>query len=114
MTTSLESIKKTLLEIDPSLDGAESYEFYKAALVVLSAMFLGPDTTRLVEFTRLPWTFIATVRERMIRAQLWTDSSTRYDHWFFGDCEIRPGSFWVDVLVAVTCPRIRSRDNTTS
>ena len=67
---------------------------------MLSAMFLGPDTTRLVEFTRLPWTFIATVRERMIRAQLWTDSSTRYDHWFFGDCEIRPGSFWVDVLVA--------------
>ena len=84
MTTSLESIEKTLLEIDPGLNGAERYEFYKSALVVLSAMFLGPDTTRLVEFTRLPWTFIATIRERMIRAQLWTESSTRYDHWFFG------------------------------
>jgi hypothetical protein len=99
-TRNLEFVKETLLEIDHSLNGAKETESYKAALVLLSAMFLGPDTTRLVEFTRLSRTFIATIRERMIRAELWTESVTRYDHWFVGDCEIRRGCFWADVLVA--------------
>ena len=99
-TICLEFVKETLLEIDPSLNGAEETESYKAALVLLSAMFLGPDTTRLVEFTRLSRTFISTIRKRMIRAELWTESATQYDHWFVGDCEIRPGCFWADVLVA--------------
>jgi hypothetical protein len=99
-TTSLELVKETLLEIDPSLNGAEETESYKAALVLLSAMFLGPDTTRLAEFTGLSRAFIVTIRERMIRAELWTESMTQYDHWFVGDCDIRPSCFWEDVLVA--------------
>src|SRR5208282_6489925 len=99
-TTSLGFVKETLSEIDPSLNGTEENESYKAALVLLSAMSLGPDTTLLVEFTRLSRTFIATIRERMIRAELWTESETQYDHWFVGDREIRPCCFWADVLVA--------------
>ena len=99
-TTSLEFIKETLLEIDPSLKGAEETDSYKAALVLLSAIFLGPDTTRLEEFTRMSRAFIATICERMIRAELWTESVTQYDHWLVGDCQIRPGCFWADVLVA--------------
>ena len=67
-TISLKFVEETLLEIDPSLNGAEETESYKAALVLLSAIVLGPDTTRLVEFTRLSGTFISTIRERMIRA----------------------------------------------
>ncbi len=81
-TTRLGFVKEMLLEIDPSLNGAEDDESYKAALVLLSAMSLGPDTTQLVEFTRLSRTFIATIRERMIRAELWTESETQYDHSF--------------------------------
>ncbi len=99
-TTSLEFIKETLLEIDPSLKGAEETDSYKAALVLLSAIFLGPDTTRLEEFTRMSRAFIATICERMIRAELWTESVTYYDHWLVGDCQIRPDCFWADVLVA--------------
>ena len=99
-TTNLEFVKEALLEIDPSLNGAEETDSYKAALVLLSAMFWGPDTTRLAEVTQLSRTFIATIRERMIRAELWTESVTQYDHWFVGDCDIRPGCFWADVLVA--------------
>jgi hypothetical protein len=75
-TICLEFVKETLLEIDPSLNGAEETESYKTALVLLSAMFLGPDTKRLEEFTQLSRTFIAPIRDRMIRAELWTESVT--------------------------------------
>ena len=35
---------------------------------------------------RLSRTFIATSRERLIRAELGTEFVTQYDHWFVGDC----------------------------
>jgi hypothetical protein len=99
-TINLELVKQILWEIDPNLNGVEEDESYQTAIVLLSALSKGPDTTRFVEFTGLPRPFIATIREGMIRAELWTESETNCDHWFIGDSGIRPCCFWPDVLVA--------------
>lgn len=96
----LQFVKERLLEIDPSLEGREGDESYKTALVLLSALALGPDTARLAKFTQLPREFVATTRQRMIQAELWTEADTCCDHWFVGDAVFCVGIFWADVLVA--------------
>jgi hypothetical protein len=96
----LRFLKETLLELDPSLEGAEADECYEAALVLLSALACGPDTTALADFTELPREFVATIRQRMIRAELWTELDVSYDHWFVTDGVVCTTFFWLDVLVA--------------
>jgi hypothetical protein len=53
------TVKDTLLDLDPSLDGSETDEMYNTALVVLSALSCGPDVTRLAAFTGLPEAFVS-------------------------------------------------------
>lgn len=96
----LQFVKDTLLDLDPSLDGSETDEVYNTALVVLSALSCGPDVTRLAAFTGLPEAFVAAIRPRMIRAELWTDVSVSCDHWLFGEHNVDLVTFWVDVLIA--------------
>ena len=98
--TDLRLVKETLLELDASLAGTEEDESYKTALVLLSALACAPDTTRLAEFTQLPREFVAPIRQRMIRAQLWTESDACCDHWYVADGVFCTTFFWLDVLVA--------------
>jgi hypothetical protein len=96
----LSCVKERLLELDPGLKGHEGNEPYKTALVLLSALACGPDTARLAAFTALPPEFVAMIRQRMIRAQLWTEIDTCCDHWFVADGVFSTSLFWADALVA--------------
>jgi hypothetical protein len=96
----LEFVKATLLELDPSLEGSEEDESYNTALVLLSALACGPCTMRLAEFTKLPPEFVATIRQRMIRAQLWTELDVCCDHWYVAAGVVSITAFWLDVLIA--------------
>jgi len=98
--TDLRLVKETLLQLDPSLAGTEEDERYKTALLLLSALACAPDTTRLAEFTQLPREFVAPIRQRMIRAQLWTESDGCCNHWYVADGVFCTTFFWLDVLVA--------------
>jgi len=95
----LQFVKDRLLEIDPSVQGTEDTESYKAALILLSALVCGPNAKQLERFTGLPGDLIRQVRHRMIEAQLWTAVGICCDDWFIGDafCDTQ---FWADVLVA--------------
>jgi hypothetical protein len=57
-------------------------------------------TTRLGEFNKLPPEFVATIRKRMIRAQLWTELDVCCDHWYVAAGVVRITAFWLDVLIA--------------
>jgi hypothetical protein len=81
----LKFLKETLLELDPSIEGTKEGESYKTALVLLAAIACGPDTTRLADVTELPREFVAKIRQRMIRAQLWTEVDVCCDHWYVSD-----------------------------
>ena len=96
----LDFVKERLLELDPCLAGAEVDKSYETGLVLLSALSFGPDAARLAEFTELPQQFVATIRMRMIRAELWSESDTCCDHWFVTEDAFCAVSFWTDVLVA--------------
>ena len=96
----LQFVMDTLLELDPSLNGSEPGQTYNTALVVLSALTCGPDIRRLAAFTRLPEAFVAAIRQRMVRAELWTDIGVSCDHWQFGEHTVDLAAFWVDVLIA--------------
>jgi len=94
----LQFVKDTLLELDPSVRD-ESDETYKTAVVLLSAIVRGTEAIDLATFTGVPIEFVARIRQRMIRAELWTDLEADCDHW-----EVAPGvvsmtTFWTDVLV---------------
>ena len=77
----LQFVKDTLLELDPTWEGSEPDESYQTALVLVSALVCGSDIEGLAEFTQLPRTFVETIRHRMIRAELWTESDAFYAHW---------------------------------
>jgi len=96
----LQFVKHILSEIDPSLDGSQQNEAYNAALTVFSAIVCGPDPRGLAAFTGLPIEVVATIRERMIRAELWTELDVNCDHWFVAEDVVSSTAFWVDVLVA--------------
>ena len=68
--------------------------------MLLSALACGPDTSRLAAFTGLPEDFIVTIRQRMIRAELWIELTICCDHWEVGAGVVSMGAFWSDVLVA--------------
>jgi hypothetical protein len=96
----LQFVKDTLLDLDPSLADSAPDRTYNTALVVLSALTCGPDITRLAAFTGLPEAFVAAIRDRMIRAELWTEISVSCDHWQVGAHNLDLAAFWADVLIA--------------
>ena len=51
-----------------------------------------------MEFTQLPRTFVETIRHRMIRAELWTESDVFYAHWFGEGNLVCTTAVWLDVL----------------
>jgi hypothetical protein len=51
---SLEFIKETLTELDPTFEHTEEDDYYRTALVLLSALAYGPETRILARFTDFP------------------------------------------------------------
>ena len=98
--TNLRFVKEMLLKLDPSLASTQEDKSYNTAIVLLSAFACGPDTTRLAEFTHLPREFVAMLRQRMIQAQLWSETDVFCDHWDVAEGVFCTTFFWVDVLVA--------------
>lgn len=99
----LKFVKDTLLEMDPSLRDTEPDDSYDTALVLLSALAKGTDSSRLAAFTGLPLEFVAAIRQRMIRAELWTEVAVCCDHWEVAQGVVSTSAFWSDVLVAEGC-----------
>jgi hypothetical protein len=95
----LRFVKDTLSELDPTLDHDKRNASYNTALVLLSALVCGPNTGRLAAFTELRTDFVDAIRQRMIQAELWTDSDVLCDHWFVRDNVVSLSAFWSDTLV---------------
>ena len=96
----LQYVKDTLSGLDPTLKSCGASDTYNTAIVLLSALAYGPDTTRLAGFTSLPHQFVATIQQRMIRAELWTETGVCCDHWEVAEGVVSMSAFWADVLVA--------------
>jgi hypothetical protein len=96
----LQYVKDTLLELDPTLKNCEASDAYNRAIVLLAALTYGPGAMRLAEFTRLPYELVATIRQRMVRAELWTEDEVCCDHWEAAAGVVSTCAFWADVLVA--------------
>src|SRR4051794_15576450 len=82
-------IREVLLDFEPTLAEEVERETYQTAFVLLAALSCGSDISPLVRFTYLPVNLIATVRHRMIEAELWTESNTFCEHWFTSDDRLR-------------------------
>jgi len=96
----LQSVKETLIELNPDLLGSEEEEAYQAALILLSSLPCGPGTADLVAFTGLPPSLVAEVRGRMIAGELWSETGDCLNSWFTKNGVFRDVVFWADVLVA--------------
>lgn len=96
----LTCVKETLLELDPTLGSDEEDEGYCAALILLSSLVCGSDAAELTEFTQLPLSFVTAIRERMIAAELWSETTVCLHDWYTKDGFFRTSLFWADVLVA--------------
>ena len=57
---------------DPSRD---------AALVMIAALFLGPDTAAIATTTGISFEFVQCIGERLRASGLWTDVGTDYSDW---------------------------------
>ena len=78
----------------------EADDSYQTAIVLVSAIGLGPDTSRLADFTWLPRDFVEAIRQRMLRAELWTEVDVFYSHWFGAGKMMHLDRFSLDVMVA--------------
>lgn len=93
-------VKNTLFELDRIISIQEQPEVYRTAVVLLSAVICGPDTTHLMSFTGLPRSLIAPIRRRMIQAELWTELEACCSGWYDKEGRFCITSFRLDVLVA--------------
>jgi hypothetical protein len=92
-------VKKVVEDLDPSLQGWEDEDDYRVAVVLLTALTIGTRVGHLASFTGYPTDFIALIRTRMIRAELWTGNDTCCDHWFPSKRTVDGIAFWRDVSV---------------
>lgn len=88
-------IKKEVHRLDPALN--ESEDYFKTAVVMLSALKVGTDVDELVKFTRLPEPFIAERVGRLNASGIFDGDEIRAN-WF--DEENGGIAFWMDVAVA--------------
>jgi len=98
--TDLNFLRRTLIEIDPSLEGCEEDGSFKTALVLLAALSYGPSVGRLADITECLREFVSTISRRMIQAGLWTELDVCCDHWFASESVLIPAALWCDVLIA--------------
>jgi len=96
----LKFVRETLMELDPTLGDDAQDEEYQAALILLSSLICGPDARDLAAFTQLPLSLVIAIRQRMITAELWSETKVCLDDWYTKDGDFKDTLFWTDVLVA--------------
>ena len=96
----LDDVKEALAELDPTFERSADEDTYRTAVVLFSALVHGSDTEVLAQFTNFPREFVETIRQRMLQAELWTDTDVLCDHWFTEGDRVSLVAFCVDVLVA--------------
>jgi len=92
-------IEDTAEEFYPRPKGDEDHGEYRTAVVLIAAMGVGPNVSRLTDLTGYPQEFIAAISFNMREAGLWAEDGVCYEHWFEGDL-IRDVALWLDVMVA--------------
>jgi hypothetical protein len=96
----LDDVKEVLAEVDPTFEKSTDDDTYRTALVLFSALFHGTDTEVLARFTSFPREFVETIRQRMIQAELWTETDVLCDHWFIEENVIDSTAILLDQLIA--------------
>lgn len=95
---SAEDIRSMIHEWDPKL--AEESEWFQAALVMFSALYLGTGhgaALRLSKFTGVRYERVLWFRKNLLAAGIWKDGKTTCT---WDDPESGELSFWVDVGIA--------------
>jgi hypothetical protein len=95
----LRLVKEMVEELDPELRNQEDDLGYRVAVVLLSAVQLGPDVAKLSRSTGYEMALITDIWLRMQRAELWNEMDVCCDHWFLNNM-MSSTQFWLDVLVA--------------
>jgi hypothetical protein len=99
--TDITLIKDIIDRLDPSIAGEEGDPGYRAAVVLLAAVSVGPVVDKLVTLTGYETSFVNDICQRMYRAGLWSATEVRIDHWLAEDGDtIQAVQFWIDVLIA--------------
>ena len=96
----LDDVKEVLAELDPTFERSADEKSYRTAVVLFSALVHGPDTEVLAQFTKFPREFVETIRQRIIQAELWTETDVLCDHWFSNGNVIHPTAILLDLLIA--------------
>lgn len=85
----------TVRELDPDLD--EQDDGFKAAMVLVAGLMVGPITSKVSELTKLPLAFVEKCASNLEASGVWKDGKTHAD---WDDPEQGGWAFWMDVLVA--------------
>ncbi len=95
MIVTIDTIRKEVARLDPKLD-VES-DGYKAAVVLLSSLQVGPNIKRTAKFAQYPRAKVARFSRNLRKSGVWRGGKL-YVEWF----EEKNGgiAFWMDVCVA--------------
>lgn len=91
----LEKIQREVKRLDPKLHKNDN--LFKTAVLMFSALRVGPSTKRLVEFTGYPTSFVEPRVQRLRKAKIFVRGKVRCAWFEKAGGEI---AFWCDVLVA--------------
>jgi hypothetical protein len=96
----LQLIRREVEHLDPTLQGKEAEDDYRAGVVLLAAVWVtGADIDKLTMFTGYARDFVAAISLRMHKAGLWEEGGfVHSDHWFDENGHYSV-AFWIDVLV---------------
>ena len=92
----IEEVNKAIIKMDGNLK-PESNEF-KIAQILISALFLGADRTKISKFTNIPKSFIYKIETRLRSNGVWKQKRTACK-WF--DKKTGGVGFWCDVNVGL-------------
>ena len=91
----VEEIRKEVKRMDQNLN--EEDTSFKAAVVLFSALEVGPSAPKVAEFTGYPLTLCQEFSARLRESGVWKDGKTHCE-WF--DEKYGEIAFWMDVCVA--------------
>ena len=94
-----ELIKEAVNEFYPVPKDDEGELFYRTVVVLVAAMWEGPDITRLSDLTGYSSEFVADIAVNSRKARLLIEDGGCNEHWFDGDF-MKPIDIMLDVLVA--------------
>ena len=91
----LDELKQTIHELDPELK--ETDDYFKSALVLLTALYVGPRVVAVSKFTGLPRQFVRERAARLRDSKVWVKGATQGE---WRDPDNGGIAFWMDVAVA--------------